>query len=94
MNLETHLLAALAPWRSATAWRVAFSGGLDSSVLLHLLARLAEREALPALSALHVHHGLQTAADAWPAHCQAFCSALGVALRVSRVQVYRLNADF
>lgn len=87
MNLETRLLAALAPWRSAPAWQVAFSGGLDSSVLLHLLARLAEREALPALCAIHVHHGLQTAADAWPVHCQAFCSALGVALRISRVQV-------
>ncbi|WP_313516091.1 tRNA lysidine(34) synthetase TilS, partial [Pseudomonas sp.] len=87
MNLETHLIAALAPWRSAPAWRVGFSGGLDSSVLLRLLARLAEREALPSLSAIHVHHGLQAAADAWPAHCQAFCAGLGVPLRIIRVQV-------
>lgn len=87
MNLETHLLAALAPWRSAPAWRVGFSGGLDSSVLLHLLARRAEREALPSLSAIHVHHGLQAAADAWPGHCQAFCAGLGVPLRIIRVQV-------
>ncbi|HEX4299823.1 MAG TPA: ATP-binding protein, partial [Gammaproteobacteria bacterium] len=41
----------------AHRYRVALSGGLDSSVLLHALA--AERGALPGeLSAVHVHHGL------------------------------------
>jgi tRNA(Ile)-lysidine synthase len=87
MSLEAQLLAALAPWRSATAWRVGFSGGLDSSVLLHLLARLAEREALPPLSAIHVDHGLQAAADAWPAHCQAVCVGLGIPLQIKPVRV-------
>jgi tRNA(Ile)-lysidine synthase len=85
--LETSLLESLASWRSASAWRIALSGGLDSTVLLHLLAHLREREALPPLSAVHVHHGLQAAADAWPAHCQALCDELGVPLRVERVQV-------
>mgnify|MGYP006157254459 CR=1 FL=1 len=36
--LELRLRQALQPWRAAPAWRVAFSGGLDSSVLVHLLA--------------------------------------------------------
>ncbi|WP_041770406.1 tRNA lysidine(34) synthetase TilS [Metapseudomonas resinovorans] len=87
MSLESHLLSALAPWRNAPAWRVGFSGGLDSTVLLHLLARLAQRESLPPLSALHVHHGIQAAADAWPAHCQGVCDGLGVPLEVLRVRV-------
>lgn len=86
-ELESTLLNALAPWRSAPAWRVAFSGGLDSTVLLHLLAGLARREALPVLSAIHVHHGLQAVADGWPEHCQRFCDGLGVPLQVVRVNV-------
>ncbi|MFK3794562.1 tRNA lysidine(34) synthetase TilS [Pseudomonas piscis] len=85
--LADSLLQILAPWRQASAWRVAFSGGLDSTVLLHLLANLARQHCLPALSAIHVHHGLQQAADAWPQYCQQVCDALGVPLQVARVQV-------
>lgn len=65
---------------------VAFSGGLDSSVLLHLLAGSAQANTR-GLRALHVHHGLQADADAWAAHCQAVCDGLGVALRIMRVRV-------
>jgi tRNA(Ile)-lysidine synthase len=78
---------ALQPWLGAPGWCVALSGGLDSTVLLHLLASLAQREALPPLSAIHIHHGLQAAADAWPAHCRELCAALSVPLQVEYVQV-------
>ena len=67
---------------------VAYSGGLDSTVLLHLLAGLRGEHAYR-LSAVHVHHGLLPAAEAWVAHCERQCAALGVPLRVERVSVGR-----
>ena len=85
--LELRLRQALQPWRTAPAWRIAFSGGLDSSVLLHLLADWARREGLPPISAIHIHHGLQPAANAWPAHCASVCEQLDIPLDVARVQV-------
>ncbi len=86
-DLPARLLTQLSPWRNAVTWRIAFSGGLDSTVLLHLLATLAKTHPLPALSALHIHHGLQAVADAWPDHCRSVCEGLGVPLQVINVQV-------
>lgn len=83
--LET-LIARTAPPQFAGAGRVwlAFSGGLDSTVLLSLLsaAGLGQR-----LAAIHVHHGLQAVADDWVAHCERTCASFGVALKVVRVAV-------
>lgn len=68
---------------------VGLSGGLDSCVLLHVLAQL--RQALPfQLSAHHVHHGLSAHADAWADFCQTYCQQLNIPLTVSKVNV---NAD-
>ncbi|MBD0703140.1 MULTISPECIES: tRNA lysidine(34) synthetase TilS [unclassified Pseudomonas] len=86
-DLPTRLLTQLSPWRNAVTWRIAFSGGLDSTVLLHLLASLSKTQTLPPLRAVHVHHGLQAVADAWPDHCRSVCKALGVPLEVVNVQV-------
>ncbi|WP_122665200.1 tRNA lysidine(34) synthetase TilS [Pseudomonas viridiflava] len=86
-DLPARLLQAMAPWRNAPVWHIGFSGGLDSTVLLHLLAELAKREHLPVIKAIHVHHGLQPAAEAWPVHCQQVCQALSVPLHVVSVQV-------
>lgn len=89
IDLPSRLLRNLQPWLDAAHWRIAFSGGLDSTVLLHLLATLAKTESLPALSAIHIHHGLQAVADAWPAHCQAVCDALGIPLQIVHVTVQK-----
>lgn len=60
---------------------VAYSGGADSTALL-----LACAERWPGqVSAIHVHHGLQAAADAFEQHCRDFCARLGVPLIVRRV---------
>jgi tRNA(Ile)-lysidine synthase len=62
------------------------SGGLDSCVLLHLLAKA--RAAMPFdLQAMHVHHGISPNADNWAAFCQAQCAALNVPLTIVKVQL-------
>ncbi|WP_442109259.1 tRNA lysidine(34) synthetase TilS [Pseudomonas sp. NUPR-001] len=81
------LKRVLSPWLQAPAWCVALSGGLDSTVLLHLLASLSRQHPLPAIRAIHIHHGLQAAADAWPAHCQRLCDDLGIELQIIHVKV-------
>ena len=65
-----------------------YSGGVDSTVLLALLADL-RREFAFHLSAVHVHHGLSSQADAWVAHCREQCASLDLPLRVERVVVRR-----
>lgn len=79
------IAAHLAPGSRLCA---AFSGGLDSTVLLDLLASLRESHGF-VLSALHVHHGLSRNADRWAQACEAFAAARGVPIRVERVTVER-----
>ena len=54
--------------QSANTW-VAFSGGLDSTVLLHLL----KTANIPNLRAVHVNHQISRNANAWQAHCASLC---------------------
>ena len=52
---------------------VAYSGGRDSTALLHATLLAAQDSGLQ-VHALHVHHGLSVHADAWLAHCEAQCA--------------------
>lgn len=65
---------------------LAWSGGRDSTVLLHLMSRWA-KDTGNELIALHVNHGLQNGADAWQALCEAQAREFGVALQCFRVEV-------
>lgn len=75
------LAAAIASFEPRLPIAVAYSGGADSTALL-----LACAERWPGqVHAIHVHHGLQAAADDFEAHCKAFCASLQVPLLVQRV---------
>lgn len=67
---------------------VGFSGGLDSTVLLHLLVCL-RKQLMPKLNirAIHIHHGLNPLADSWVKHCQQQCEQWQVELEVVRVNI-------
>lgn len=66
---------------------VAFSGGLDSTVLLHQLVQWRTENPGVTLRAIHVHHGLSANADAWVKHCENICQQWQVPLVVERVQL-------
>lgn len=68
---------------------LALSGGLDSCVLLHLLCRWRDEAGGPALSAVHVHHGISRHADDWAAFCGQLCVQHAVPLRVEHVSLQR-----
>ncbi len=65
---------------------IAFSGGVDSTVLLDAAVRVGGASRC---MALHVHHGLSANADAWLAHCDAFARERGVAFASAHVDVSR-----
>lgn len=73
----TELQAARRVW-------VGFSGGLDSSVLLHAITRHIDPGKV---SAVHVNHQLSPAAHGWAQHCRAYCVALGVDLVEETVRI-------
>lgn len=68
-----------------TYW-IAYSGGLDSSVLLALASEL--KHVLPLkLHAIHIHHGLNAHADEWVKHCQQVCADYDIPLDVHYLQL-------
>ena len=61
---------------------VAYSGGLDSQVLLHI-----SQKVLPSaqLRAIHINHGLSPQADVWQEHCRLYCEQLKIDLECRQV---------
>lgn len=83
-RLIASLEAGLASF-DATRVRVAYSGGPDSVVLLHLLSRVLEARAI-GLQAVHVDHRLHPESGDWARHCRRFCDAHDIALEVLTVR--------
>ena len=75
-------LAEAAPSRLC----VAYSGGADSTALLHALAQIPQARER-GLRALHVDHGLHEDSAHWAEHCRQFCEAIDVPIEIVRVQV-------
>jgi tRNA(Ile)-lysidine synthase len=61
---------------------VAFSGGLDSHVLLDLLVQATKNISDFKLGALHIHHGISDFADSWVQHCERVCLEYQIPLKI------------
>ena len=67
---------------------VAYSGGMDSTILLHLMHKqLSALNQSHRLVAIHVNHGLQQQADDWECHCLDYCRNLGVEFKALKVSI-------
>lgn len=74
------------------AMAVAYSGGLDSTVLLHLAHAYAVRNGMD-LFAFHIHHGISVKADEWLLHCEKTCRRLGIDFDARRVLLNRESGE-
>jgi tRNA(Ile)-lysidine synthase len=74
---------------------IAYSGGLDSHVLLHSLVKLREQQPTLQLHAVHVHHGLSANADHWAVFTQQICQQWQVAytLRKTAIKADKLSLE-
>jgi len=80
------LLHVLQSLPEATAYVVGFSGGADSTALLHAL-NVVRKQLVTPISAIHVNHGLQAEADLWQSHCESFCQQYAIPLNCLRVDL-------
>ena len=101
LTLQQELMQALQALASAgsgdaafaaafPAIAVAYSGGLDSSVLLHLVAVFAREQGVR-LFAFHIHHGLSVNADSWQAHCRQQCEQIGAVFDTRNIALKELD---
>ncbi|MCO6550322.1 MAG: tRNA lysidine(34) synthetase TilS [Gilliamella sp.] len=67
---------------------VAYSGGVDSTVLMHVLVKL-KQQLLPNLElrAIYIHHGLSSNADNWATHCRQQCQTWQVPIIIEKVRL-------
>ena len=90
-QLIDQALACL-PLDKASGLVVAYSGGVDSHVLLKCVADWCQSRTAPtgetlSLRAHHIDHALQAESSAWAAHCDSVCRQLQVELTTTRVLV-------
>ncbi|OOF36329.1 tRNA lysidine(34) synthetase TilS [Rodentibacter heidelbergensis] len=76
---------------NAQHYLIALSGGLDSTVLLALLAKHRQIQPHFHLRAIHIHHGLSPNADNWAEHCQSLCNRYAIPFILEKVKIDRKN---
>lgn len=85
------LLETLKPFLDYRRWWIAYSGGVDSHVLLHLLAELRQQQKIPALTAIHINHQLNSHAYEWVEHCRRTCVDLKIEFIAEAVTVTNIG---
>ncbi len=76
----------------AASLKVAYSGGVDSHVLLHALHELRD-DARRHISAIHIDHGLERGSRDWANHCLHVCEKLDVPCTIERIEIDSIGGE-
>ncbi len=82
----------LTSFTSHKKFLIAYSGGLDSHVLLHLMAGVRDIDNAE-IRAIYVNHGLQKEAEAWGQHCLRTCKALSVPCEIIELNLQQPKGE-
>ncbi len=66
---------------------IAYSGGVDSHVLLHLMADLKNKNPDLNIKAIHINHQLNPNSNQWEAHCKKICENLEIELMIEKITI-------
>ena len=88
-----NIMTAYVEKHTPSSFLLAYSGGLDSSVLLYILSKMRSEFPTIEIAAIHIHHGLQKQADQWVDHCRAQCAQLSMPLIVKRVDASKSKSE-
>ena len=70
------VLSSLKQHTDVRRYWLAFSGGIDSHVLLHVLAQNQHQFEQTKFHAVHINHALNVKSDQWAEHCRKICEQL------------------
>jgi tRNA(Ile)-lysidine synthase len=85
-NIDT-IINKITQLTNKNKFLIAYSGGMDSHVLLHCMQQIRHKNPQIKLRAIHIHHGLSPNADSWATHCQNICTELNIELIVKSVDI-------
>jgi tRNA(Ile)-lysidine synthase len=86
------LLGKLSLFAPTKRYFLAFSGGLDSTVLLHLLAHIKDQIDADVV-AIHIDHGLQQESFQWSRHCSNVCRQLDIPLETLSLSLQPVSGE-
>lgn len=75
------------------SFSIAYSGGLDSHVLLHVMSQLKKNHPEIHIQAVHVNHQVNPRANEWEKHCEKICAELHIPIHIEKVDLNLKSGD-
>lgn len=72
---------------------IAYSGGLDSHALLHMMSEFKKNNPAINLHAIHINHQLNPLSNFWAQHCQKTCDELDIPITIENIDIHLKSGD-